>query len=54
MEGVAAFLGNLEDLLDHAESRAVLLRWLRMTESESSLLGASAHLIGLARRPLSE
>jgi SAM-dependent methyltransferase len=54
VEGVAAFLGNLEDLLDDAESRAVLLRWLRTTESESSLLGASAHLIGLARRPPSE
>lgn len=54
VEGVAGLLGNVEELLDDTESRQVLLRWLRRLESEPSLLGASDHLLGLARRHPSE
>jgi SAM-dependent methyltransferase len=48
VEGPAAFLGNLDELLDDEVQRAVLLRWLRQFESDRSLLGATGHLIGLA------
>lgn len=48
VEGMAAFLGNAGDLVERPESRAVLLRWLRVMEAEPSLLGASPHLLGLA------
>lgn len=52
VEGLAAFTANTEESLDDAASREVLLRWLRLLESEPSLLGASSHLIGLAHRPV--
>ncbi len=51
VEGVAAFIGDLDRVLDDPESRDVLMRWIRTTETEPSLLGASAHLIGLATAP---
>jgi SAM-dependent methyltransferase len=50
VEGAAAFIAGVDDLLDDAESRTVLLRWIRLTEAEPSLLGASSHLLGLATR----
>ena len=44
---------NTDDstLLDVPADREVLMRWLRLLETEPSLLGASSHLLGLARRP---
>lgn len=50
VEGPATFMANLDELLDDASDREVLLRWLRLMEADSSLLGASNHLIGLATR----
>ena len=51
VEGAAAFMATVDDLLDDAASRDVLLRWIRLTENEPSMLGASGHLLGLATRP---
>jgi hypothetical protein len=40
----------LDEWLDDAASRERLLRVLRRIETEPSLLGASAHLIAVARK----
>jgi hypothetical protein len=40
-----------EDRLADPARREVLLRALRRIEAEPSLLGASPHLLALARRP---
>ena len=53
VEGPAAFMAGLDALLDDPPSRDVLMRWLRQVETEPTLLGASSHLLGLARRPAS-
>lgn len=42
---------GLDAVLDDPASREVLMRWLRLLESEPSLVGASPHLLGLATRP---
>jgi hypothetical protein len=48
VEGFAWLLGDLgQRVVDPAD----LLRAVRLTETEPSMLGASAHVIGLARRP---
>jgi hypothetical protein len=51
VEGPAAFMAEVEALLDIPADREVLMRWLRLLETEPSLLGVSSHLLGLARRP---
>ena len=51
VEGPGSFLPNVDDLLDNPASRAVVLRWIQVVEREPTLLGASAHLIGVAHRP---
>jgi len=48
VEGFAWLLGNLEDLLAQPEN---LLRAIRLTESEPSMLGASAHVIAVGCKP---
>lgn len=53
VEGAATFLAGLDTVLDDPTSREVLLRWIRLTETEPALLGASGHLLGLATRPAS-
>jgi SAM-dependent methyltransferase len=52
VEGPAAFTAGVDAALDDHATREVLMRWLRLLESEPSLLGASSHLLGLANRPL--
>lgn len=49
VEGFAGRLGNLEELLAAPEQ---LLRALRLTESEPSLLGVSTHVIAVASKPV--
>jgi len=48
VEGFGWLLGDLEDRMSDPEP---LLRAIRLTEREPSMLGASAHVIGVARRP---
>jgi sugar phosphate isomerase/epimerase len=48
VEGFAWLLPDLERRMADPEP---LLRVLRLTESEPSLLGCSAHVIGVADRP---
>lgn len=48
VEGFAWPLGNLEDLLRNPEQ---LVRAIRLTESEPSMLEASAHMIAVASKP---
>ncbi|GAA2353328.1 class I SAM-dependent methyltransferase [Nonomuraea africana] len=48
VEGFAWLLGDLEELLGRPES---LLRAIRLTESEPSMLGVSAHLMAVASKP---
>jgi SAM-dependent methyltransferase len=50
VEGPAWLTGDLDAWLDDAASREPLLHVLRRLETEPSLLGASAHLIAVARR----
>lgn len=49
VEGFAWTMGNLGDLLQEPKD---LLRSLRLTEGEPSMLGASAHVIAVATKPL--
>lgn len=49
VEGFACPLGNLQELLGDPEQ---LLRAIRLTESEPSMLGVSPHLIAVASRPI--
>ena len=42
--------GDLDEWLDDADRRGVLLRAISRVEAEPSLLGASAHLLAVARR----
>lgn len=44
-------VGALDELLAGPSEVQALLAWLRPLESEPSLLGASSHLLALARRP---
>lgn len=44
-------VGALDELLAGPSEVQALLDWLRPLESEPSLLGASSHLLALARRP---
>lgn len=49
VEGPAWAMPDLQERLANAEKRALLFDMLRRTEAESSLLGASAHLLAFAR-----
>ena len=48
VEGFAWLLGDLERYMQNPEA---LLRVLALCEAESSILGCSAHSIGVAVRP---
>jgi ubiquinone/menaquinone biosynthesis C-methylase UbiE len=50
IEGPGAWLPDVDDWLDGPERREVLLRAIRRVETERSLLGASPHLLVIARR----
>jgi len=52
VEGPFWCLQNFEDIWREAELREQMLRFLRRIESEASLLGSSAHLLGLGRKPM--
>jgi ubiquinone/menaquinone biosynthesis C-methylase UbiE len=51
VEGVAGWFANALARWDDADSRAAILDAARAVESEPSLIGASAHLLMVARRP---
>jgi SAM-dependent methyltransferase len=51
VEGLAGWLAQLDAPLDTEEGRATILFSARATEAEPTLLGLSAHLIGVARTP---
>jgi len=54
VEGLATMLddtGALDDWLDDPTRRELLLRAIRRTEGEPSLLGASSHMLALATAP---
>jgi ubiquinone/menaquinone biosynthesis C-methylase UbiE len=53
VEGPPWLMGNLQEHLDDPARRRRLLHFLRRIEAEPSLLGASAHLIAVARRKAS-
>jgi ubiquinone/menaquinone biosynthesis C-methylase UbiE len=50
IEGIGWLLQNFEEWWQDEMHRANLLEIIRRLESESSLLGASAHLMGIARK----
>jgi ubiquinone/menaquinone biosynthesis C-methylase UbiE len=50
IEGPAWLMGSFPILWEHPEKRALLLELLEQIEEEPSLLGASAHIMGVARR----
>jgi SAM-dependent methyltransferase len=51
IEGPGWFLADLDKRLADEQRRAVLLEVLAAVEAEPALLGVSAHLLGIARRP---
>jgi ubiquinone/menaquinone biosynthesis C-methylase UbiE len=50
VEGPARMMGSLDELLRNTKSRARILKGLTLIESEPSLLGASAHLMVVAKK----
>jgi SAM-dependent methyltransferase len=50
VEGPAGWLGDLDWWLEDDDRREVLLATIRRVEAEPSLLGASSHLLAVARR----
>jgi SAM-dependent methyltransferase len=52
IEGLAGWLGHLDSHWDDPQDREVILTTTRLVEAEPSLLGLSAHLLALARRPV--
>ncbi|WP_211225455.1 class I SAM-dependent methyltransferase [Amycolatopsis nigrescens] len=50
VEGIACWLPQLADRWETPDGRAAILDAVRAVESEPSVLGASAHLIAVARR----
>jgi len=50
VEGAAWLMGDIDAWLDDPDRRADVLHAVRLTESAPSLLGASAHLLTVARR----
>jgi len=51
VEGPAWILGDIEERLEDPERREILLRVARALESEPSVLGSSAHLLVVGRKP---
>lgn len=51
VEGVAAFFGELAEILADPGRRAGLLHWLGRVDAEPSLLGAGSHLLAYGHRP---
>jgi SAM-dependent methyltransferase len=51
VEGVAGWFANVFERWDDPESRAAILATARAVESDPSLIGASTHLLMVARRP---
>jgi hypothetical protein len=51
LEGLAGWLPHLADRWNDPEARELILYSARAVESEPSLLGLSAHLLAVARRP---
>jgi SAM-dependent methyltransferase len=51
VEGLAGWLPHLADRWDDPEARELILYSARAVETEPSLLGLSAHLLAVARRP---
>ena len=51
LEGPGWILPDLAERMRDADRRASLLRVARMLETEPSVLGSSAHLLAVARRP---
>jgi hypothetical protein len=52
VEGIAGWLGRLFERWDNPRIQEGILFSARVVESEPSLLGASTHLLMVARRPL--
>jgi SAM-dependent methyltransferase len=52
VEGVAGWFGELFDRWDDPEVREAILFSARAVESEPAVVGASAHLLMVARRPI--
>ena len=50
MEGIGWLLPDLDEWLSDAARRGVLLGTLAQLEAEPALMGASAHLLSVARR----
>ncbi len=50
VEGIAAFLPDIDARLDEPTRRATLLRTLDRIEAEPALLGASPHVLAIAER----
>jgi SAM-dependent methyltransferase len=51
VEGLAGWLGHLADRWPDGAAREAILRSARVVETEASLRGLSAHLLGVAARP---
>jgi SAM-dependent methyltransferase len=51
VEGVAGWFADVFERWDHPDDRDAILSAARAVESEPSLVGASAHLLMVARRP---
>ncbi|HSJ76067.1 MAG TPA: hypothetical protein VK899_07800, partial [Gemmatimonadales bacterium] len=51
VEGIGWLLPDLDARLGHERRRAVLLDAIAALETEPALLGVSAHLLAIARRP---
>jgi hypothetical protein len=52
VEGAAGWFGNLFDRWDDPDIRETICFAARAMESEPSLIGASTHLLMVARRPV--
>jgi hypothetical protein len=51
VESLGGLLPQIETDWKNPQRRDRLLRFLRQVENEPTLLGISAHLIGIARKP---
>ena len=51
VEGLAGWLGDLDDRLADDDERSIMLEFLARVEAEPSLVGASAHLLALGTKP---
>jgi ubiquinone/menaquinone biosynthesis C-methylase UbiE len=51
VESLGGLLPDLDEIWQDSERRERLLRFIRAVEDESSLLGASAHIIAVAKKP---